>query len=170
MKFKNLVLFSMFLVALFGLASLASATTTVTLNSPANNTAYYNVSQGSAVVINFTCTPFDDSGIITGLVLYTNMTGSWQDNVSNESIKVANNGVFGFVLNITKSQDIRWNCMTNSSLNGNVNATSNFTLIVDLSAPTAFDYGNFTTDITRVTGNKTVSTNLTPLLNWSQIC
>ena len=68
------------------LISLVSATTTVTLNSPPDETT------NSLNLVTFSCSSSDDSTYLTNLSLWTNSTGTWHRNSTNDlNLTISNN-------------------------------------------------------------------------------
>jgi hypothetical protein len=97
----------------------------VALNSPDNNG--YSISS----LTQFNYTPSDANGIAS-CTLYGNFTGSWQ---SNETSSLITNGTINS-LSITLSEGIYlWNVQCTDNAGNKAFATTNRTVIVDLSGP-----------------------------------
>ncbi len=124
----NSILLSVFLV-IASLYVLAVAPT-VTLVTPAT-TSYTN---DDPVVFNCTVTALAPNDTVSSITLYTNMTGTWQANVSNLTAHPDNST--NFTLVGMPEGHVQWNCLGTD--NGSITnfSTSNFSLVVDRTAPT----------------------------------
>lgn len=69
--------------------SLVSATTTVTLNSPADKT------NNTLNIITFNCSAETSTGFLTNISLYTNSTGTWHRNLTVEHTNTTSNTTIG---------------------------------------------------------------------------
>lgn len=99
---------------------------TVTLHTPEDDR--YN----NSLNINFNCSATTPNDLVN-ISLYGNFTGSWDLNQTQVVSGTSNNATFP---NTLKEEDYLWNCLAYDNESNSVWGTDNFTVHIDVTAPT----------------------------------
>jgi len=117
------------------------------------------------VTFNCTVTLNASTYNITNVTLWTNFTGTWQENISNGSDTI-NTFPDGGRINLTWPAPVPdgsfvWACYAYDDTGEPGNFSQNYTLFIDSKSPTDINF-------TGVGVNGTISANLTPVFTWNQ--
>lgn len=117
--------------------TIIDSTPQVTLKSPVNE---YKTSSSA---VSFTCSATDDT-VISNLTLYANWNGSWQ------AIETTTETNHTFNKTLTEGNFV-WNCLAVDNGSHSSFASSNFTIITDMTAPSLSDISSGTPSETEAT-------------------
>jgi PGF-pre-PGF domain-containing protein len=154
MRFKSLTnILVISLVVLFSFI-IVWAANDVTLGYPVDGATNWT----NEVTFNCSVATFEALSDVN-LTLYHNQSGTWTNVSTNDSVGDGEDTLF--TVTIVDGQDFAWNCLAENGTD-QYWATANFTINIDDTNPTAF---NFTAPANISTTNAT--TNTTPLFDWN---